>query len=332
MSRRIVLAGVMACVLMLGAAPALHGQGLTTLRVGLLPLQSWAPIFIALEEGHFRRQGIQIEFQQFASAAESIPVLIDGKLDVGAGAVSAAFFNALARGLPVRVVADKGHEASGGRTNAILVRKDLVDSGAVKSIADLRGRRVGINATGSNQHYILVTALKRAGLKGSDVNLVRLPQPSIGAALEGRGLDAGVLGEPQVTLILQRGVVVPLLWYSEVLPVLQIGVIIYGPNLLQRNRPLGVRFMAAYLQGLRQYAQGKTPRNVAIQAKHTQLEPEILRKSYWFPMRADGRVDGISLMKMQDWLFEEGFIDVRVPASQFIDHTFLEDAETLIGR
>jgi hypothetical protein len=37
-------------------------------------------------------------------------------------------------------------------------------------------------------------------------------------------------------------------------------------------------------------------------------------------------------MKMQDWLFEEGLTNVRVPASQFIDQSFLQEAEGLLGR
>lgn len=35
---------------------------------------------------------------------------------------------------------------------------------------------------------------------------------------------------------------------------------------------------------------------------------------------------------MEDWFFEEGLIDVRVPASQFIDRSFLQEAEGLLGR
>lgn len=328
----IILVIALAVSLAVGGASPAGGQGLTTLRVGLLPLQSWAPVFIAIEEGHFQRFGIKVEFVTFASGAESIPPLIDGQLDVGAGAISAAFFNALARGIPVRVVADKGHAGAGDRTNAIVIRKDLADSGQIKSMADLRGRRIAVNATGSVQHYIVATALRRAGLSLKDVTLMRMPEPAIAAAVEGRAVEAGVLAEPRVTFLTERGTGVPLLYYSDVVGSLQIGIIMYGTNLLQRNRPMGVRFAAAYLLGLRQYAQGKSPRNVEIQAKHTQLAHDVLRKSFWFPMHADGRVDGLSLMKLQDWLFEEGFINVRVPASQFIDQSFLQEAEALLAR
>ena len=328
---RVLLCLLIVSLLAGGFAYPAQGQGLTTVRMALLPLQSWAPVFIAMDEGYFARFGIKVEFVVFSTGAEAIPALVEGKLDIGAGNLSAAFFNALARGIPVRVTADKGRSGRGDRTNAIMVRKDLADSGQIKSVADLRGRRVAIDGVGGSQQYVLYTALKQANLKPSDLAIERMPQPAIAAALEGKALDGGVLAEPRMTFLIERGVAVPLRYYSDVLPQLQIGVIQYGTNFLQKNRALGVRWMAAYLLGLRQYQQGKTPRNVRIIAKYTELDEATLRKSFWFPMNADGRPDALSLMRMQDWMFAEGLINVRVPAQQFIDNSFLQEAEALIG-
>jgi len=323
----LVLAGMVA----LAPTTAGQAQALTTVRVALLPLQSWAPIFIAIEEGHFARYGLRVEFVTFATGGEAIPTLVDGKLDVGAGNLSAAFFNALAAGVPVRVTADKGRSGVGDRTNAIMVRRDLIDSGQIKSVADFRGRRVAIDGVGGSQQYVLTVALRQAGLKSADINLQRMPQPAIAAGLESRAIDIGVLAEPRVTFVVERGVAVPFRYYSDILPILQIGVIQYGTNFLQKNRALGVRWMAAYLLGLRQYQQGKTARNVQIIAKQTGLDERTLRQSFWFPIAADGRADALSLMRMQDWMYEEGLINVRVPAQQFIDHSFLQEAEGLIA-
>jgi NitT/TauT family transport system substrate-binding protein len=328
---RALLCILAACLVAAGPVIPAQGQGLTTVRMALLPVQSWAPVFIAMDEGFFQRFGLKVEFVVFSTGAEAIPVLVDGKLDIGAGNLSAAFFNALARGIPVRVVADKGRSGPGDKTNALMVRKDLWDSGQIRTVADLRGRRVGIDGVGGSQQYVLYTALQQAQLKPGDIREQRMPQPAIAAALEGKALDAGVLAEPRVTFLIERGAAVPLRYYSDVLPQLQIGVIQYGTNFLQKNRALGVRWMAGYLLGLRRYAEGKTPRNVAIIAKYTDLDQATLRKSFWFPINADGRPDGLSLMRMQDWMYGEGLINVRVPAQQFIDNSFLQDAEALLG-
>ena len=137
---RVLLCLLIVSLLAGGFAYPAQGQGLTTVRMALLPLQSWAPVFIAMDEGYFARFGIKVEFVVFSTGAEAIPALVEGKLDIGAGNLSAAFFNALARGIPVRVTADKGRSGRGDRTNAIMVRKDLADSGQIKSVADLRGK------------------------------------------------------------------------------------------------------------------------------------------------------------------------------------------------
>src|SRR3972149_6532640 len=82
-------------------------------RVAFTPLQAWGPLFIADAEGYFAREGIKVEWVTFAGGADTIAVLVQGQLDVGAGSASAGFFNALAQGAQVRIVADKGHVEPG---------------------------------------------------------------------------------------------------------------------------------------------------------------------------------------------------------------------------
>src|SRR5438270_869838 len=62
------------------------------------------------------------------------------QLDVGGGGPGPGLFNAILRGVNVRIVGDRSRAAPGTRFNCLAVRKSLLDSGAVRGFADLRGR------------------------------------------------------------------------------------------------------------------------------------------------------------------------------------------------
>ena len=70
-----------------------------------------------------------------------------GQLDANAGAISAGTFNAVQRGVDLRIVAPMSFLPQTGGASPLLVRKDLADR--VRSAADMRGRKVAINVRGA---------------------------------------------------------------------------------------------------------------------------------------------------------------------------------------
>lgn len=84
-----------------------------------------------------------------------------------------------------------GHDPASPKAEAILVPK----TSTVRSVADLRGRKVALNK-GSNVHYLLVRALEKHGLKLSDVQPVYLPPADARAAFESGAVDAWVIWDP----------------------------------------------------------------------------------------------------------------------------------------
>jgi len=135
-----------------------------TLKVGDLRINSSAGTYIALERGYFAEQGITLDFEPFTTGGEQIPALANGQLDIGVGAVSAALYNAVGRGVPIKLVVDQGRHVPGRTATAFVVRTDLWDSGAIREPADLRGRPVGISSTASTPEILVDRALQRGGL------------------------------------------------------------------------------------------------------------------------------------------------------------------------
>ena len=88
--------------------------------------------FIADKKGYFKAEGLAATMTSFASAAKMIAPLGTGQLDVGGGTVAAGLYNAVERGINIKIVADKASIKDGYEYSTLLVRKDLADSGTLQ--------------------------------------------------------------------------------------------------------------------------------------------------------------------------------------------------------
>jgi NitT/TauT family transport system substrate-binding protein len=301
------------------------------LRVGILRYLSFAPLFIAQDEGFFAEQGLDVEFIRMSRSSDAIPALDRGELDVIGGAISPSSLNAAKRRAMIRVVADKGHlDPTACASYALMARRDLVEAGDLKGPAQLRGKRIATQLINVGTYY-LETLLYKAGLAPGDVEIVDLPDAAGLDAMENGAVDLWLTGEPWISRLLQAGHSV--LWNAmhEVIPNFQAGAILYGPNLLQKNPDAGRRFMIAYLKGVRQYNQGKTERTLDILAKHTGLDRELVRQTCWIPIRQDGRINPQSVLDYQTWAIKKKWLDGPVSADQFWEPSFIEYAGQVVN-
>lgn len=246
---RLVVLGLAA---VLAAAPA-GAEELDHVRVGVIGLISDAPLYIAEQRGYFRAQGIEVTFVAFPSGPNMVAPLGTGELEVAGGASSAGLFNAAAHGIAVKIVADKGSTPPGPSYMPLLVRKDLVDSGRVKTFADLKGLKVAEAGRGGSPGVTLNAILKQGGLGYDDVEHVsNLAYPQHVAALASHAIDASVTTEPSATRAVEAGYAVR---FSDgsVIPNQEVAVLLYGGDFIARHHDAAERFMVAYIQGMRAY-------------------------------------------------------------------------------
>jgi NitT/TauT family transport system substrate-binding protein len=306
-------------------------QKLIKLKVVSSPYLSFAPLFIAHEEGFFAEQGLQIEFIEMGDASKAIPSLIKGDLDVMGDAIWPSQFNAIARGAGIKIVADKGYLLSGRcASTAVMARRNLVEEKKLENPSQIKGRRVGINQASSPMGYFLEKILTQAGLNLDDVNKFLIPHPARAEAFRKGTIDLTIVSEPWVTRISQAGHAVAWIPLYQVAPDFQLALLMFGPNLLEKTPEVGKRFMVAYLKAVRQYNQGKTEPNLKILATHTGLDKEFLKECCWQPLRDDGKINIQSVMDFQSWALKKGFLDTVVPPSQFWDPTFIEYANKVL--
>src|SRR5579863_10342954 len=128
--------------LVLLAAPNGMAADKKIIHVGVVERPDLAPFLLALHSGRFAEQGIDVEPVVGTSGQDFVAALATGQLDVASGVPNAGLYNAVNRGIDIRLVADYAHvsQKPEDSTVSIVVRADLVDSGAVKGPGDLKGR------------------------------------------------------------------------------------------------------------------------------------------------------------------------------------------------
>ena len=339
----LMLAAALALALVLEtagpAAPALAAQGVTRVRLGVLNVSSDAGIFIALDQGYFREQGIELDMTPFDSAARMVAPLGAGQLDAGGGSHSAGLFNAVGRGIGIKLVADKGSSPPGGGFQGLLFRRDLAEGGQLRGPADLRGRRVAIPAQGITPEAALAGWLRQANLTLDDVQIVELNFADHPTALGSRAVDASMTIEPFITRALDLGSATVYQRTDQLFPGYQIAEVLYSSQFAQQQPDAARRFMTAYLRALRFYNDGfmrgdaaRREAAVASLARHTPVKDLALYDRMVMPgLDPDGRMSLESLRSDQDFWLSRGLQQTRIDVESVVDYTFADAAVQALG-
>ncbi len=296
------------------------------LKVVVEPFLTYAPLFIAQDEGFFAQQGLKVEFVKLDRTSESVTALIHGEVDVAGGTLNAALLNAISRGARLRVVADKGYyAASPCDYSAMVVRPHLLRDDRLQGAQQWRKYRVKVNRLGTSGYYA-EKMLKSMGLTLDDLQIHDLPMTIVPDALAHGAIDVAAISEPWLTRSISSGAAV--VWKSMQPVALgeDLALLFFGPHLLDSRPEIGQRFMVAYLAGVRQYQQGKTERNLQILGKYTNLDGKSLKQLCWVPFRDDGRTNVSSLIEFNQWAVHKGIVERTLSASEIVDSRFVEYA------
>jgi NitT/TauT family transport system substrate-binding protein len=320
---------------------ASHAAKLTTVRVGIANASSDVAFFIADKKGYFRAEGIDAQFLPFDSGAKMVAPLGAGQLDVAGGSPSAGLYNAVARGIGIKIVADKGSTPPGYGYQPLLVRKDLVQSGRYKTLADLKGMKVAGSAVGSASTSTMNEALKKAGLKPNDVERVYLGFPQHVMALENKAVDASLTTEPSATQAVQSGAAVRVMGDDEIYPNHQLAVVLYSNAFIHDYPNTAKAFMRAYLRAVRDYndalsggklAGPNANEVIAILTQYTSIkDPSVYRTIVPQGTNPDGKLNIASLENDLAFYKREGAVTSNVTVSQVVDTSFVQDAARALG-
>jgi NitT/TauT family transport system substrate-binding protein len=336
-ARRAVITGLAAFLLVVSSGAAFA----VTVTVGIANTSSDVGFFIADKKGYFKQEGIEAKFIDFESAAKMIAPLAGGQLDIGGGASSAGLYNAVARGINIKIVADKGSIPPGYGFSSLLVRKDLVDNGKFKDYKDLKGMKVAIGAAGTSTASALNEALKRGGLKYSDVDVVYMGFPQHALAHANKAIDASITNEPTVTKAVQSGWAVRVAGNDAFYPNQQTAVVLYGGEFIKKNPEAAKKFMRAYIRAVRDYndalkdgrlAGPNAPEVISILTEYTSIkDPNVHKAIVPNGCHPDGKVFEASLKKDLQFFKDEGLIQGDVTVERVLDNSFASAAVAELG-
>ncbi|HTN53773.1 MAG TPA: ABC transporter substrate-binding protein [Anaeromyxobacter sp.] len=183
-----------AALAVLAAGPV---RGEDVVRLGNLKFAHYGAVSYMKER--CGKLGLKVEEIVFPKGIDIFPAIVKGEVDLAASAADAAIANR-AGGGQIYVVA--GFARGGAR---LVVAKDA----PVASVADLKGKKVGV-ARGGAQELLLLAELSKAGLTwadrpGKDVQLVYLPFADLNQALLQKQIDAMCQSEPQSSQAINKG-------------------------------------------------------------------------------------------------------------------------------
>jgi NitT/TauT family transport system substrate-binding protein len=337
--RRLIAAGGLAATAMLAApalpaarlAPTVRAQAPLKVRMSVLPIFISAPMFIAQEKGYFTQAGIDLETQPLWVASDLIAAFAANEVDGAAAGFGPAQMNAVNQGvLDVKMIAPL-HSERPPLATPLVVRKALWDDGSVRSVADLKGRKVAINSKGSAVEYWFYAALAQGGLTPNDVDVAVLPFQDAVAALANGAIDGALIGEPDVTRAELDGTIVRLT--EDFVDDIQVTAVYFTTSFLNEHRPEMEKFLAAYLHGARdlQGAGYRDPTNIEILAKYTKTPANVLavaRTPYHDP---DGNIHVADFQKLQDFFVQQGAVKTPIDINAVVDPSFAEAARQILA-
>jgi NitT/TauT family transport system substrate-binding protein len=202
--RRFLAQGAALSLSSVAAWPQLaNAQGLEmpklTIAVGGKNLLYYLPLTVAESLGYFKAEGLEVQIVDFAGGSQALRAVVGGSADVVSGAFEHTI-NMQAKGQRMRAFALQG------RAPQIVLAVNRKTMPNFKSVAELKGRKIGVTAPGSSTNIMANYVLAKAGLKPSDVSFIGVGATNAAiAAIRQGSIDAIAHLDPVITILERAG-------------------------------------------------------------------------------------------------------------------------------
>ena len=299
-------------------------------------------IYVADKRGYFKAEGLTVQLTNFQSAAMMIVPITTGDIDVMAGSASAGLYNAIARGLEIRLVGSKVSTPKGRTSQTLIVRQELLDSGKVKSVADLKGMKIANAAPGTASISTLNRMLRSAGLTLKDVDIVTVGFPQMRPALQNGAVAAALPAEPFTMQTVRAGIAGPLVRDDEVYPGHEIASFMFSGQFIRERRDVAFRFLRALIKGARDhndalddqgmFAGPKGDAIIAILNEYTPIKDPNFFKSFALAYcDPDGAVNVDTLREDLELFRTLGLVKSDVSVEKLVDDSLRQQVIKELG-
>ncbi len=225
--------------------------------------------YVAQDMGYFKQVGLDVEFKSFEGGIGAFRGMVSGGLDV-AGTSSDALIAAVAQGVQVHAIG----------TYAPKLSQVMVATPDVKTVADLKGKKMGMQEVGGFADVMNQLLLDSAGLSKNDVTSVSVTTAGRVAALVTGQINAHALHADQYyTALKQKPDLVTLAKMWEVAPKWWYSAFAAPDDAVKKDPQLYIDFMTAIVKAQR-FMYNNKDQTVQIGIKYTKLDPEAVSKGY----------------------------------------------------
>src|ERR1700722_20292000 len=305
-----------------------------TVKISTVKSISTVATLTAIEKGYFKDLGIKVETEDLDTSANVIALLAQNQLQVVEGGISAGYFNALEKNLPITMVMDRVSSPLG---HHLMVRPDL--KAQITRLKDLKGRIIASNGQGSVSTYEVGKILETDRLTIADVDIKVLPFNQMAIAFANKAIDAAIVIPPFTSQFIDKGFAVSFKAPDDLVKPwpLTIAVAMINTDWAKPNRDLLRNYFTAYLRGVRDYCQayhGGANRAELIQRlirTGTETREELLYKYPWPARDPNGRINVASMLDMQAWYIKNKFSNAPLPADRLADTSYADYAVAKLG-
>lgn len=306
---RIITRRALAAGAALLAAPAIARAQTPVLRIGN---QKGGLRSLLEASGAANSLPYRIEWSEFPAAAPLLEALNAGALDLGYQG-DLAFLTVFASGAPLRGIGVARPSPAG---QGILVR-----DAAIRSVADLRGKRIAGNRGGWG-HYLIRSALKREGVRPEEVTINFLPPTDALLAFRSGAVDAWAIWEPYISVEIQQFAARTLVDGRGLTP--SIMFVSAHEQAISDKRPLLADFLRRFAAGW-DWARTHIPDYARYNSALTRIPEPVLRRAYEIEATAAAPLDAALVREFQaaaDNALEFGLLQRRVDVARSVDLGF----------
>lgn len=255
------------------AAPGGAGAATATIKVGVLPVADFAPVYIALDKGYFGAEGLTVETQVMQNAAAIAPSVMNGQLQFGVSAVT-PLIAAVEKGLPLKAVANMADTAKDAASDPSAILAGA--NSGIERPRDLEGKKVAVNGIGAIPHVAAAQAIADDGGDPSKATFVAMAFPDMMPALQQGHIDAAAVVEPFSTMGAKQGAkVIGHPYTSAFVTGKTMAVAFSSTPYLEQNKDVAERFVRALEMASRDAA--SDPEEVRkVLVEHAGMKPEVV--------------------------------------------------------
>lgn len=281
----------------------------------------FTPVDVGVAQGFFKQRGLDIQILDFAGSAKLQQGLAADAADIGLGSGPELAF--IAKGAPVMAVA----AYAGPPSDLVLaVRMDL----PIKTIADLKGRKVGVSTVGSLTDWCVRELSRQQGWGNDGIDIVDLGSIAAEvAALRSKNVDGATQDVASAFRLEQEGVAHPIVNFATVIPHF-IFHVTFATDKLIKDHPDEVRaFNAGWFQTIA-WMRSHKDETVKIIAPVMHQTPEITAKVYDVAMSEfsdTGKFDPQAVAVLRRSFVEMGTLSAPPDMSKLYTEAFLPQSK-----